>query len=169
MNAIEATVALSMSETENAVRCALAEQGFGVITEIDVAATLKAKLNVDRPPLKILGACNPTLVHEALHVDPSVSLLLPCNVVIEAADETTKIAAVDPHEIMDDPRFAQLADDAAGRLRSALDTVASRSPRLHSQPGTEDLRIYRHQPPSGMPETERSGDASHDHTHHNPR
>jgi uncharacterized protein (DUF302 family) len=169
MKAIEATVALSVSEAENAVRCALAEQGFGVITEIDVAATLKAKLNVDRPPLKILGACNPTLVHQALQVDPSVSLLLPCNVVIEAAHETTKIAAVDPHQIMDDPRFADLADDAARRLRSALDTVASRNPRPHTQPGTEDLRTYRHQAPSGMPETEGRGDAIHDHTHHNPR
>jgi uncharacterized protein (DUF302 family) len=77
MKAIEATVALSMSEAENAIRCALAEHGFGVLTEIDVAATLKAKLNVDRPPLKILGACNPTLAHQALQLDPSVSLLLP--------------------------------------------------------------------------------------------
>ena len=147
MKAIEATVALSMSEAENAVRCALAEHGFGVVTEIDVAATLKAKLNVDRPPLKILGACSPTLAHQALQLDPSVSLLLPCNVVIEAADGGTKVAAVDPHALIDDPRFADLADDAAGRLRAALDTVASRSPRPHTHPGTEDLRTYRHQPP----------------------
>ena len=168
MKAIEATVALSMSEAENAVRCALAEHGFGVLTEIDVAATLKAKLDVDRPPLKILGACNPTLAHQALQLDPSVSLLLPCNVVIEAVDGATKVAAVDPHEIMHDPRFADLADDAAGRLRAALDTVASRRPRPHTQPGTEDLRTYRNRPPSGMPETEGRGDASDDHTHHNP-
>ena len=88
--------------------------------------------------------------------------------VIEAVDGATKVAAVDPHEIMHDPRFADLADDAAGRLRAALDTVAPRSPRPHTPPGTEDLRTYRHRPPSGMPETGR-GDASDDHTHHNPR
>jgi uncharacterized protein (DUF302 family) len=169
MKAIEATVALSMSEAENAIRCALAEHGFGVLTEIDVAATLKAKLNVDRPPLKILGACNPTLAHQALQLDPSVSLLLPCNVVIEAVDGATKVAAVDPHQIMDDPRFAELADDAAGRLRAALESVASRRPRPHTQPGTEDLRTYRHRSASGMPETEGTGDASDDHTHHNHR
>ena len=140
----------------------------GVLTEIDVAATLKAKLDVDRPPLKILGACNPTLAHQALQLDPSVSLLLPCNVVIEAVDEGTKVAAVDPHEIMDDPRFADLADDAARRLRAALDTVAARGPSRNTQPGTGDLRTYRHQPASGMPETRGTGDTSDDYTHHSP-
>ena len=125
MRAIETTAAMSMSEAETAVRAALAEQGFGVLTEIDVAATLKAKLDIDRAPLKILGACNPTLANRALQLDPSVSLLLPCNVVIEPADGGTRVAAVDPHELMDDPRFAELADDAAGRLRAAITAVAS--------------------------------------------
>jgi uncharacterized protein (DUF302 family) len=121
MKAIEATIALPMAEAEAAVRVALAEQGFGVLTEIDVAATLKAKLDIDRAPLKILGACNPTLAHRALQLDPSVSLLLPCNVVLEPADGGgTRVAAVDPHELMDDPRFAELADDATRRLRAAI-------------------------------------------------
>ncbi len=120
MKAIETIVSLPMTEAEAAVRAALAEQGFGVLTEIDVAATLKAKLGVDRPPLKILGACNPNLAHRALQLDPTVSLLLPCNVVLEPADGGTRVAAVDPHELMNDPRFAELADDAASRLRTAI-------------------------------------------------
>ena len=125
MRAIETTVDLSPEDAEAAVRQALAAQGFGVLTEIDVAATLKAKLDVDRAPLKILGACNPTLAHRALQLDPTVALLLPCNVVIEVTEEGTKVSAVDPHELMDDPRFAELADEAAGRLRAAIDAVHS--------------------------------------------
>ena len=124
MQPIEVIVDLSPAEAEAAVRDALAEQGFGVLTEIDVAATLRAKLGVERSPLKILGACNPALAHQALEIDPSVSLLLPCNVVVEATDRGTKVAAVDPHELMSDPRFERLADDAARRLRAAIEHVA---------------------------------------------
>ena len=120
MKAIETIISLPMAEAETAVRAALADQGFGVLTEIDVAATLKAKLDVDRPALKILGACNPALAHRALQLDPSVSLVLPCNVILEPADGGTRVAAVDPHELMDDPRFAELAEEAASRLRAAI-------------------------------------------------
>ena len=123
MHAIEIIVDLSLEDAESAIREALAAQGFGVLTEIDVAATLKAKLDVVRPPLKILGACNPMFAHEALKIDPSVSLLLPCNVVIEPVENGTRVAAVDPHELMNDPRFAQLADDAAARLQAAIDSL----------------------------------------------
>lgn len=123
MRAIETIVDLPVSEAEAAVRDALAAQGFGVLTEIDVAATLKAKLGVDRRPLKILGACNPSLAHRALQIDPSVSLVLPCNVVVEAIATGTRVAAVEPHDLMDDPRFTALADEAAQRLRAAIATV----------------------------------------------
>jgi uncharacterized protein (DUF302 family) len=123
MRGIETIVELPASEAEAAVRDALAAQGFGVLTEIDVAATLKAKLGVDRRPLKILGACNPSLAHRALQIDPSVSLVLPCNVVVEAIDTGTRVAAVEPHDLMDDPRFTALADEAAQRLRAAIATV----------------------------------------------
>jgi uncharacterized protein (DUF302 family) len=125
MHAIETTTRLSSTDAEAAVRDALSAQGFGVLTEIDVAATLKEKLDVDRPALKILGACNPTLAHRALQIDPSVSLVLPCNVVIEATDNGTKVAAVDPHDLMVDPRFAALADEAARRLRAVITAVGS--------------------------------------------
>ena len=125
MNAIDTTVELTPAQAEAAVRVALAEQGFGVLTEIDVAATLKLRLGIERPPLKILGACNPTLAHRALELDPSVSLLLPCNVVIEVVNGRTRVAAADPRELMSDPRLAELAADAASRLQAAIDRVAA--------------------------------------------
>jgi uncharacterized protein (DUF302 family) len=122
---IETTVDLSFDEAEAKARAALAEQGFGVLFEIDVAATLKAKIDVDRAPLKILGACNPNFAHRALGIDPSIALLLPCNVVIEKTELGTKVAAVDPLELMDDPRFAELASEVSAGLRAAIDVVAA--------------------------------------------
>jgi uncharacterized protein (DUF302 family) len=120
VRAIEATVGTDLASTEDAVRAALAEQGFGVLTEIDVAATLRAKLGVEREPLKILGACNPALAHRALERDRAVALLLPCNVVLERTARGTRVSAVDPHELMPGDDFRDLADEAAGKLRAAL-------------------------------------------------
>jgi len=124
MKTIETTVALDMAEAEAAIRGALGDQGFGVLTEIDVAATLKARIDVDREPLKILGACNPHFANRALQLDPSASLLLPCNVVLEpAAGGGTRIATVDPRELMPGEAMAELAADAAARLGAAIDAV----------------------------------------------
>ena len=124
MKAIETTVAMPFEEAEASVRAALAEQGFGVLTEIDVAATLKAKLGVDRAPLKILGACNPSFADRALGIDPSSSLVLPCNVVVEAAGEgRTRVAAVDPRELMPGEAMAGLTDDVAKGLSAAIAAV----------------------------------------------
>jgi len=125
MRAIETTTSLPMQEAEAAVRGALAGQGFGVLTEIDVAATLKAKLGVERAPLKILGACNPTFAHRALAIDESVSLLLPCNVVLAETADGTKITAVDPRELMTGEAFQELANTAAEGLAAALAAVPS--------------------------------------------
>ncbi len=126
MNALETVTDLSLDDAEAAVRAALAEEGFGVLTEIDVAATFKAKLDVDRPPLKILGACNPSLAHQALEIDPSASLLLPCNVVIEpTGDGRTRVSVVDPVQLLGDERLATLADEATGRIQRALGALAS--------------------------------------------
>jgi uncharacterized protein (DUF302 family) len=121
--AFETTVSLSPAEAEDAIRAALAERGFGVLTEIDVAATLKAKLGVERAPLKILGACNPTFANRALEIDPSVALLLPCNVAVEGVDGGARVSAVDPRALMDDPRFETLAAEVAAKLRDAVDAV----------------------------------------------
>lgn len=125
MEALETTLPLALAEAEAAVRDALADHGFGILTEIDVAATLKAKLDVDRPPLKILGACNPGFAHRALQLDPSASLVLPCNVVLEpAADGGTRVSVVDPRALMPGDEFAALAGEAADQLQAALDQLA---------------------------------------------
>jgi uncharacterized protein (DUF302 family) len=116
-----------MQDVETAVRAALQEQGFGVLTEIDVAATLRAKLGVERPPLKILGACNPHFANRALDIDPTVSLLLPCNVVVDAVEEGTHVAIADPRELMSDPSFEGLAAEAAEKLQAVITSLDASS------------------------------------------
>jgi uncharacterized protein (DUF302 family) len=126
MHAIATTVPLPLDQAEAVIRAALADQGFGVLTEIDVAATLKAKLGVDRPALKILGACNPSFAHQALELDPSSAPVLPCNVVLEpGTDGNTRISVIDPRELMPDPAFAELANAAATKPTAALRAVST--------------------------------------------
>ncbi|HEX6515350.1 MAG TPA: DUF302 domain-containing protein [Nocardioidaceae bacterium] len=126
--ALSKKVARGFDETVGAVRESLGEQGFGVLTEIDLAATLKDKLDVDLPPQVILGACRPPLAYAALQAEPSVGLLLPCNVTVRALDEsTTLLEAVDPQTMVsltDNPGLQDVADEAGTRLRAALDAVA---------------------------------------------
>lgn len=114
-------------------RSALAEQGFGVLTEIDLAATLAAKLGVDLPPQIILGACRPPLAYEAIQADAAIATVLPCNVVVRsAAAGTTVIEALDPSVMLgisDDPALHAVATDARQRLAAALaalDPLAAR-------------------------------------------
>ena len=123
MSAIETTVDRPIEVAEAQIRDALAAQGFGVLTEIDVAATLKAKLGVERPALKILGACNPGFAHRALELDPSVALMLPCNVVLETVTGGTHVSIADPRELMPGEAFASLAADAASKLEAALEAL----------------------------------------------
>jgi uncharacterized protein (DUF302 family) len=122
------TVHRDFEETLRATRDALSEQGFGVLTEIDLAATLKAKLDVDTAPQVILGACRPTLAHAALQAEPSVGLLLPCNVVVRSVDdEVTKVEALDPDVMVDLTGNADLhpiAEEAAKRLSAALESLS---------------------------------------------
>jgi uncharacterized protein (DUF302 family) len=125
MIAIENVIQLSPADAEAEVRAALADEGFGVLTEIDVAAVFRAKLGVERPFLKILGACNPTFAHRALELDPTVSLLLPCNVVVEAIDEGTRVSAVDPLALMDDPAFTELGAEVSARLHRVIARVGA--------------------------------------------
>jgi len=105
------------------MRAALAQAGFGVLTEIDVAATFRAKLGVERTPLKILGACNPGFAHRAILIDPSASLALPCNVVLEAVDGGTRIAVADPRDLMTDVDLTELADEVASKLQAVVEAV----------------------------------------------
>jgi uncharacterized protein (DUF302 family) len=105
------------------VETALRAEGFGVLTEIDVAATLKAKLGVDRPPYLILGACNPPLAHRVLEIDPSVGALLPCNVVLRADGDGTVVEAMDPAAAMaigGDASIAEVAAEVRGRLERVI-------------------------------------------------
>ncbi len=122
------TLQRPFGEVVDAVRAALAEQGFGVLTEIDVQATFKQKLDADVDPYLILGACNPTLAHRSLQVDPTLGLLLPCNVVVRATGEATVVEIVDPTimvALSDDPALKPVADEAAQRLRTVLTTLSS--------------------------------------------
>ena len=124
MRVIETTTRLLPVAAEAAIRAALAEQGFGILTEIDVAAVFKAKLGIDHHFLKILGACNPTLAQRALQLDANVSLLLPCNVTVEAVQDGTRVVAIDPLELMADPVFADLVNEVSTRLGSAIDSLS---------------------------------------------
>lgn len=125
------------SEVRPIVEAALREQGFGVITEIDVQATIKAKLGLDRAPYLILGACNPQLAHRALEIDPSIGALLPCNVVLRAEDGDTIIEALDPVAAMgmvSAPGIATVANEARNRLARALAHLRKPAPAKTPQP-----------------------------------
>lgn len=117
----------SVDDAITKVREALATEGFGVLTEIDVQATLKKKLDVDRPPYMILGACNPALAHQALSAEAPIGVLLPCNVtVFEDDDGKTWIQAIDPiamFSVVGRDDISPIADDVKARLVRVLEKV----------------------------------------------
>ena len=122
------TVKLPYQQAVERTRAALAEQGFGVLTEIDVRETLKKKLDVDFRPYVILGACNPPLAHRALSAEVDIGLLLPCNVIVYQGEDagTSVVEAMDPVAALaltgrDDIR--ELAGEVKGRLEKALETL----------------------------------------------
>lgn len=123
------TVGLPYDEAVLAVRHALQEQGFGVLTEIDAQATMKEKLGADIEPHIILGACNPQLAHCVLDVDRQVGLLLPCNVVVRAdGDDRSIVSALNPQVMVTIPEREDLrpvADEAGQRIRAALDALTA--------------------------------------------
>jgi uncharacterized protein (DUF302 family) len=122
------TTPLGFDEAAQRTRAALADQGFGVLTEIDVQATLKTKLAQDMEPYRILGACNPQLASRALEVERDIGLLLPCNVVVRRDGDRTLVQALDPQVMVSLPGRPELqgvADEAAKRLGAALEAVAA--------------------------------------------
>ncbi|TNH31115.1 DUF302 domain-containing protein [Micromonospora orduensis] len=124
------TIRLSagFAPTVERVRAALKDQGFGVLTEIDMRATLREKLGVELEEYVILGACNPPLAHRAVQADRSIGLLLPCNVVVRAdGPDVTLVQALDPQvmvRLSDAADLRGVADEATRRMRAALDTLS---------------------------------------------
>lgn len=125
---LTATLHTSFSDAVDQTTQALAEQGFGVLTRIDVKATLKQKLGKDMEDYLILGACNPQLAHRALDVDRQIGQLLPCNVVVRTADDGgVLVEAMDPQlmvRVVDQPGLQEVADEAAAKLQAAIGALS---------------------------------------------
>ena len=121
------TLPVPVPEARERAIAALREEGFGVLSEIDVAATLKARLGVDGPPYLILGACNPALAHAAIEADPAIGALLPCNVVVRAVADGTVVEIMDPAAVLGIAGVASLAPlgaEARARLLRVAGTLA---------------------------------------------
>ncbi len=108
-----------IDDVDARTRAALADHGFGVLTEIDVKATMKKKLNVEMPAYRILGACNPGMAHQAIGIEPRVGAMLPCNVIIREVEGGVEVSAVDPVASMQAIENARLLG-VAGQVRDLL-------------------------------------------------
>ncbi len=117
----------TIDDVEQKVRAALGAQGFGVLTYLDVQATMKAKLDADIPPYRILGACNPPFAYQALQAENKIGTMLPCNVVVQQTSEgTVEVAAVDPIASMQavgNPALAEIAHEVRGRLQAIIESL----------------------------------------------
>jgi len=127
MYGFNVTVTGTLDEVREQVTAELQKEGFGVLTEIDVAATLKKKIDVDRNPYVILGACNPALANQAINADPDIGLLLPCNVVVREEDDgSVTVAFMDPVAVLslvEKEGVAELAAEVRGRLERVRDAL----------------------------------------------
>lgn len=130
---LSAITELTFADAAARVREELAAEGFGVLCEIDVQATLKSKLGVDREPYLILGACNPALAHAALAAEPDLGTLLPCNVAVYEQTGQTHIAAIDAERMLSIVGSGQL-EETAGEVRRRLSRVVERA--AGSQPAS---------------------------------
>ena len=124
------TLDIPFGDTLAAVREALAGAGFGIVSEVDIAATLRTKLGVEIEPQVILGACRPDFAHRALAVEPSIGLLLPCNVVVRSVGDTTVVEMIDPAMLVDVTGNADLqaiAGEVGQHLADAMETLRAGS------------------------------------------
>lgn len=121
------TVSYSFDSAIEKVTQELQKEGFGILTEIDAAATIKKKLNLDMPPYRILGACNPTLAHQALEIEPSIGLLLPCNVVVRMDNrKQIHVEFMDPFtlmELVNKPELIKLSQEVKKRLERVMEAL----------------------------------------------
>ena len=121
------TVSISFKDVDSKIRSTLAENGFGVITEIDIKKTFKEKLNIDYPRFRILGACNPELAEKALKMQSEVAMLMPCNVVFwENEDKTVTLSAIDAEQqlsVTEHDDLIQIGKDVNIMLKTAIDQV----------------------------------------------
>jgi uncharacterized protein (DUF302 family) len=128
---IETTVDLSYDDAIEKVTAAMKEEGFGVLTEIDVKATLKEKIDADFRRYVILGACNPHFAHRALQAEIDIGMLMPCNVIVyEADDGKTVVAAMDPgvmSQVSDNPELPKIAAEARERVQRAIASLGGQS------------------------------------------
>lgn len=136
---IGTAITMSYTEALEHTKAALAAEGFGVLSEIDIAATLKKKLGVEFRPYVILGACNPPLAHRALSAERDIGLLLPCNVIVYAADEPGRsvVSAMDPVEALQltgNADIRSIAEDVRGRLVRVLEAVERQAPPDPAEP-----------------------------------
>jgi uncharacterized protein (DUF302 family) len=125
---LSATTPSTFTEAVTRIRAELSAEGFGVLCEIDVQATMREKLGVEGEPYLILGACNPTLAHQALQAEPDLGVLLPCNVVVYRRDGETHISAIDPERmlsIVDNDQLARIATDVKQRLSRVIQRAAA--------------------------------------------
>ena len=116
----------TMDAADERVRAALTEAGFGVLTEIDVQATMKKKLGEDMAGYRILGACNPRMAHQAIALEPRIGAMLPCNVILRQMDGGTEISAIDPvasMQAVENAELHEVADQVRDLLRAALDAA----------------------------------------------
>ena len=117
---------VSFAEADARTRKALGESGFGVLTEIDVAATMKKKLDVEMTPYLILGACNPTMAYQAIGIEPRVGAMLPCNVILRAVDGGVEVSAIDPvasMQAIENPALHAVAGQVRDLLAKAVAAI----------------------------------------------
>ena len=116
----------AFNEVDRRTREALADKGFGVLTEIDVRATMKKKLGVEMDDYRILGACNPGIAHKALELEPRVGAMLPCNVILRAVKDGVQVSAIDPVASMvaiDNPKLKAVAGEVRDLLKAAVAAI----------------------------------------------